>query len=93
LAGVKLTDVDAERTKQLAARDMLNKLLTTVPGVRTYENLTVPEDVLRAMPKEQRDRYLLYKIIQNEAAKRARDKKKAELALDPLQMLGVTSQF
>lgn len=85
LAGVKLTDVDAERTKQLAARDMLNKLLTTVPGVRTYENLTVPEDVLRAMPKEQRDMYLLYKVIQAEAAKKARERKKLEA--DPLETL------
>ena len=90
LAGLKLTDVDSERTKQLAARDMLNKLLSTTPGVRTYENLTVPDDVLQSMPKEQRDMYLLYKIIQNEAAKRARDKKKAASGLDPLQVLGVT---
>lgn len=89
LAGLKLTDVDSERTKQLAARDMLNKMLQATPGVRTYENVTVPEDVLRAMPEEQRRQYLLYKIIQSEAAKRARDKKKAEAALDPLQVLGV----
>jgi hypothetical protein len=93
LAGFKLTDVDSERTKQLAARDMLNKLLSTTPGVRTYENLTVPEDVVRAMPKEQRDMYLLYKIIQTEAAKRAREKKKAQASMDPMQMLGVTPQF
>jgi len=93
LAGFKLTDVDSERTKQLAARDMLNKLLSTTPGVRTYENLTVPEDVLRAMPKEQRDMYLLYKVIQTEAAKRAREKKKAQAGMDPMQMLGVTQQF
>jgi hypothetical protein len=93
LAGFKLTDVDSERTKQLAARDMLNKLLSTTPGVRTYENLTVPEDVVRSMPREQRDMYLLYKIIQNEAAKRARDKKKAQAGMDPMQMLGLPSQF
>ena len=41
------------------------------------------------MPKEQKDMYLLYKIIQSEAAKRARDKKKQEMALDPLEILGV----
>jgi hypothetical protein len=93
LAGFKLTDVDSERTKQLAARDMLNKLLSTTPGVRTYENLTVPEDVVRSMPKEQRDMYLLYKIIQTEAAKRARDKKKAQAGMDPMQMLGLPNQF
>lgn len=91
LAGTKLTDIDQERSKQLAARQMLNDMLSTTPGVRTYENVTVPEDVLRAMPREQQQMYLLYKIIQSEAAKRAREKKKA--ALDPLQVLGVVSQF
>jgi hypothetical protein len=93
LAGVKITDVDAERSKRLAAREVLNQMLETTPGVRTYENVNVPEDALRAMPEEQRRMYLLYKIIQNEAAKRARDKRKAETAIDPLQLLGVTQQF
>lgn len=87
LAGVKFTDVDADRSKRLAARQVLNQMLETTPGVRTYENVTVPDDVLRTMPEEQRRQYLLYKIIQSEAAKRARDKKKA--ALDPMQVLGV----
>jgi hypothetical protein len=91
--GLSLEDTDVERTRQQAARQMLNKMLETTPGVRTYENVTVPDEVLRAMPKQQRDMYLLYKIVQSEAAKRARDKKKAELALDPLQVLGVTQQF
>jgi hypothetical protein len=93
LAGAKLTDVDQERTKRLAARQVLNNLLETTPGVRTYENVTVPEDVLRSMPREQQQMYLLYKIIQSEASKRAREKKKQEAALDPLQVLGVVNQF
>lgn len=89
LTGLKFQDVDQERTRRLAARDMLNQMLSTTPGVRTYENITVPEGVLATMPKEQRDLYLLYKIIQSEAAKRARDKKRQDTALDPLQVLGV----
>lgn len=92
LTGLKFQDVDMDRTRRLAARDMLNDLLATTPGVRTYENITVPEDVLRSMPKEQKDMYLLYKIIQSEAAKRARDKKRAESALDPLEVLGAIRQ-
>lgn len=91
--GLTFEDIDQQRTKQQAARQMLNKMLESTPGVRTYENVTVPDEVLRSMPKQQRDMYLLYKIVQSEAAKRARDKKKAELALDPLQVLGVTQQF
>lgn len=90
LTGLTFHDVDMERTRRLAARDMLNELLSTTPGVRTYENITVPPEVLAAMPKQQQDMYLLYKIIQSEAAKRARDKKRAEqAAIDPLQLLGV----
>lgn len=86
LAGVKLTDVDEERTKRLAAREMLNKILETTPGVRTYENITVPEDALAAMPEDQRRLYLLYRVLQSDAAKRARERKQA--ALDPLEVLG-----
>jgi hypothetical protein len=93
LLGVKITDVDQERTRRLAARQMLNELLETQPGVRTYENIVVPDDVLARLPEEQRKQYLLYRIIQSEAAKRAREKKKAETALDPLQVLGVTNRF
>ncbi|NBW10866.1 MAG: hypothetical protein EBR82_22840 [Caulobacteraceae bacterium] len=93
LAGVKLTDVDSDRTRRLAARQVLNQILETTPGVRTYENITVPEDVLRNMPEEQRRMYLLYRVIQSEAAKRARDKKKAETAVDPMQMLGLVNQL
>lgn len=89
LAGAKLTDIDQERSKQLAAREMLNQMLMTTPGVRTYENVTVPDDVLRTMPEEQRRQYLLYKIVQASAAKRARDRKKQEAGMDPMQMLGI----
>ena len=78
LTGLKFQDVDQERTQRLAARDMMNQLLETTPGVRTYENLTVDDEALRGMPKQQQDMYLLYKIIQTEAAKRARQRKAAE---------------
>ena len=88
LTGLKFQDVDQERTKRLAARDMLNQLLETTPGVRTYENITVPEEALQKMPEEQRKMYLLYKIIQSEASKRSRDKKKADAIMDPLELLG-----
>lgn len=92
LAGAKLTDIDQERSKQLAARQMLNDILQTTPGVRTYENITVPPEALASMPEQQRRLYLLYKIIQSQAAKRKRQQEKAQqLAIDPLQLLGVIS--
>jgi len=89
LMGVKFQDVDQERTKQLAARNTLNELLSATPGVRTYENITVPEEVLPEMPADQRRMYLLYKVIQAEASKKARLKAKAEEALDPAKILGI----
>lgn len=89
LTGLKFQDVDEERTKRLAARDMLNQLLETTPGVRTFENIDIPPDVLAKMPEQQKRMFLLYRIIQSEAAKRARDRKKREMAMDPLQVLGV----
>jgi hypothetical protein len=88
LAGVKITDVDKDRTKRMAARDVLNQILETTPGVKTYENITVPEEALLKMPEEQRRMYLLYRVIQSEAAKRARDRKRQETAIDPLELLG-----
>ena len=90
LSGLGVTDRDPEKSRSQAARAMLNEMLSTTPGVQTYENLTVPEDVLATMPEAQRQQYLLYKIMQSEAAKRARARKQAEAALDPLQILGVT---
>jgi hypothetical protein len=88
-SGFGVTDRDPDKARDQAARQMLTELLETVPGVRTYENLTVPEADLREMPKDQRDLYLLYKIIQSEAAKRGRERKKQQLAMDPMQMLGI----
>jgi hypothetical protein len=79
-----------ERTRKQAARNVLTDILDMQPGVKTYENITVPEDVLRAMPKDQQQMYLLYKILQSQASKRAREKRKLEM--DPLQMLGVVRQ-
>ena len=89
LLWIKVTDVDEERASDQAARKSLTNLLKAVPGVRTYENVSVPEDVLREMPEAQRRQYVAYKILQAEAAKRARERKKAEM--DPMALLGAVS--
>jgi hypothetical protein len=49
-----------------------------VPGVRKFENISVPPEVQELMSPEQKKQYLLYRILQGEAAKRAREKKKKE---------------
>lgn len=87
LTGMKFQDVDQDKTLRLAARTTLNELLDAAPGVSTYENLFIkPEDLAQLSEPEQRQ-YLLYRVLQSEAAKRAREKKKQ--AEDPLSLLGV----
>ena len=85
-SGFKITDRDPERAESKAVRDVATQLLRRMPGVRSYESLSVKEEDLAKMTPEQRDIYLLYRSIQSEAAKRARERKKAESALD---LLGV----
>lgn len=87
LTGMKVQDVDQERTARLAARTTLNQLLDQAKGMSTYENLFIkPEELVKLSPQEQRQ-YLLYRILQSEAAKKARERKKA--AEDPMAILGV----
>lgn len=80
VAPFRFTDFESERARSQAARDMLNQLLQETPGVRTYENLTVPEEALTQLSPEQQKMYLLYRTIQSEAQKRARERKKQEEA-------------
>ena len=89
LAGVKLQDVDQDRTVRLAARSALNELLSQTPNIGTYENLFIKnEDLLKLSPQEQRQ-YLLYRVLQSRAAREARERKKQQAMLDPMEMLGV----
>lgn len=89
LTGMKLQDVDQDRTVRLAARSALNELLNQAEGIGTYENLFIKnEDLLKLSPQEQRQ-YLLYRVLQSRAAREARERKKAEALADPMQMLGI----
>lgn len=85
LTGVKVTDIDQERTKQTAARNALNQLLKSTAGASTYENISVPEEELVKMSPEDRQLYLLYRVMQSDAARAARERKKQELS--PLELL------
>ena len=82
-AGIKFSDVDPELARSRAARDMLNEVLQGTPGTQVYENISVPEEVLETMSPEQQQLYLLYRTIQSESQKRARERKKAEALLNP----------
>lgn len=87
VAGAKLTDRDIDRTRSQAARQIINQLLSTTPGVRTYENITVPDEALAKLSPEQRKQYLLYRIMQSESARRARERSKEESLADPASIL------
>ncbi len=89
LTGMKLQDVDQDRTVRLAARSALNELLQQAEGVGTYENLFIkPEALAQLSPQEQRQ-YLLYRVLQSRASREAREKKKQAQLQDPMQMLGI----
>lgn len=67
---------------RLAARTTLNDLLDQAPGMSTYENLFIkPEDLVKLSPEEKRQ-YLLYRVLQSEASRNARERKKND-ALAP----------
>lgn len=85
LTGIKVKDIDQERTKQIAARNALNQLLKNTAGASTYENISVPDEELIKMSPEDRQLYLLYRVMQSDAARAARERKKQEL--NPVDLL------
>jgi hypothetical protein len=87
LTGLKLQDVDQDRVQRLAARTTLNELLDQATGMASYENLYIkPEDLVKLSPQEQKQ-YLLYRALQAEAARKSRERKKAEQ--DPLAVFNL----
>lgn len=87
LTGMKVTDIDQDRTRRLAARNTLNDLLDRIPEMSSFENLYIkPEELVKLSETEKRQ-YLLYRILQAEASREARERRKA--AEDPLSILGL----
>ncbi len=76
--GLRFKDVKEDQAQMMAARDTLNKLLSSSTAVRTYENLSVRDEDLAKMSPKEKDLYLLYKVLQSDAAKRARERKKQQ---------------
>lgn len=84
ITGLKFQDVDQERTVRLAARTQLNDLLDRSRGMSKFENLYIsPENLAQLPPTEQRQ-YLLYRVLQAEAARQARGRTR-----DPLAAMGL----
>jgi hypothetical protein len=55
----------------------------------SYENLFIKDDDLRNLSPKEQEQYLLFRVLQSEASKQAREKKKAAEKADPLSVLGV----
>jgi hypothetical protein len=83
--GVKLSDFDVEKARNKYARSAIEDVLRTTPGVQKYETLNVPEEALAQMSESQRRQYALYRIMQAEASRKSRERKRAEM--DPLEIL------
>lgn len=89
LTGMKLQDVDQDRTVRLAARSALNELLQQAEGVGTYENLFIKPEALEKLSPQEKRQYLLYRVLQSRASREARERKKQEASMDPMAMLGI----
>lgn len=76
LSGVRLSDVDNEKTMNLARRKLLEELLRGSPGVHRYEHLFAPDDT--KLTERERQLMTLYRQLSRKSAKEARERKKEE---------------
>jgi hypothetical protein len=75
LSGVRLSDVDNEKTMNLARRKLLEELLRGEPGVHRYEHLFAPDDTKLSSDRS-RELMALYRQLSRKSAKEARERKK-----------------
>jgi hypothetical protein len=74
--GMKFADVDMAKAQNLAARELLKPQLIGKRGVRRFEHLYAPRDVIAEMDDYTRMLYSIYYSLGQEARKRAADKRK-----------------
>lgn len=80
LSGVRVQDVDVEKVKDRAGKDLLQGLLRGKPGVRTLEETYVPKDQLEKLGADELLELNLLKEIERRQAARARAAKKSAAA-------------
>jgi hypothetical protein len=78
LTGARVTDVDTDKAKYFAARETLDKILSSNPAVRRFTDLYVPGDQLGRLSEEQQRAYAVYKNVQKESQAKARQRKLQE---------------
>ena len=77
LTGVRVSDVDAERQRDIAAKNLLREELRGTPGARVAENLYVPKEQLPLLDPQQRELYLIYRAAADRVRQRAAEEAKA----------------
>lgn len=76
LGPAKATDIDMEKQRGIAAKEVATKMLEGNSGVRTFSNLYVkPEDLAKLSP-EQLQLYSLYQYLEQQRQKAARKEPK-----------------
>lgn len=80
--GVRVSDVDAERQRELAARRLLEGELRGRPGVRVHESVYVPADKLGLLDPVEMQLYRAYrtneKALDRKAKERAKQRESAK---------------
>lgn len=77
LTGARITDVDTDKVKERVAQDLLKKMLSGKPGVRTSEDVYVPQDQIQKLTPDDLMEYNLLKEIQRRSQARSRAEKSA----------------
>ena len=81
LTGAKIADVDMEKAKNIAAQDVIAKLLRENPAVHSRTDVYVRKgDKDKLTPAEQ-EQYRLYLSLQKQAQQEAKKKKLMPLAV------------
>lgn len=74
--GAKFAEIDVARSQNRAARKMLEEQLAGKRGMRSFEHLYAPLDVIEGMDPKTRLLYSVYHSLGQEAKRRAADRRK-----------------
>lgn len=75
LSGVKISDVDVERSKDRIARDAIEEMMQGNPNVRSFSNMYVPRELLPTLTPEEQLLMGTYNQIGQRSRERAQQKK------------------
>jgi len=74
----KITDVDTNKARDIAAREIATETLKASPGVSKFENLYVKPEDLASLSPEEFKLYQLYKYLEAQQREAAKKKKAAK---------------